>query len=691
MPQALGILAPAGRDAAVVADILRRAGLQSLICRTMDDLLAGLCETIGSVVIAEEALTVPALRSLEGWLDKQPPWSDLPIILMTKRSGSGAQQMRLTERLGNVTLLERPFHPVTLVSASRAALRARSRQRQAEAYINEVAKGQFALMQERARLQESQRSLEEANQKLGMRFSEALAEKRVLADIVELSDAFVQVADCNYRWLAINRAACEEFERIFGVRPEVGQSMLDVLEHMPEHRRSVQAVWGRALAGEEFTEVGEFGDPLHDRRYYEMRFSTLRNEKGERIGAYQFVYDVTDRLREQQQLAEAQARVHEMAKLETLGQLTGGVAHDFNNLLTPIIGTLDYLQRKMSDDPRTLRLITGALESAERSAVLVQRLLTFARRQHLEARAVDVGQLVEGMADLIRRSIGPHVPVELDIEDDLPAARIDPNQLELAILNLAVNAKDAMAGGGSLTIRVGKATLTDEADGLKPGTYIRLSVIDVGTGMDSATLSRAIEPFYTTKGPGKGTGLGLSMVHGLAAQSGGGLKLKSAPGRGTTAEIWLPVTKGSADAPVMRDTQVPDQPRRARILLADDEPIVRRATADMLRDMGHEVVEAESGTSALKLLRERQDIEILISDHIMPGMQGRELIRKAKDEQLVTRTLLITGYAQPDEREDDTDIRRLAKPFRAADLGREIARLLTDGNVIDLNARRTRG
>lgn len=688
MPQTLGIWAPMGRDAAVLADILGRAGLDSVLCSDLDCLISGLSSAVGSAIIAEEALGHSETDRLASWLDEQPPWSDLPIILMTKRNGNVSRQMQLADRLGNVTMIERPFHPVTLVSTARAALRARKRQREAEAHIQKVAEGRLALLDERTRLEASQRSLKQANEKLGRRFSEALAEKRVLADIVELSDAFVQVADLNYRWLAINRAAADEFQRIFGKRPEVGKSMLDLLDDMPEHRRSVQAVWGRALAGEEFTEVSEFGNQSLDQRCYEMRFSPLLDAKGERIGAYQFVYDVTDRLQEQQQLAEAQARMHEMAKLETLGQLTGGVAHDFNNLLTPIIGTLDYLQRKSSGDPRTSRLITGALESAERSAVLVQRLLTFARRQHLEARPVDIGQLVEGMSDLIQRSIGPHVPVHLETENDLPAAKIDPNQLELAILNLAVNAKDAMAGGGSLSIKVRHQHNSEGATDLKPGDYVCLSVTDVGSGMDAATLSRAIEPFYTTKGPGKGTGLGLSMVHGLAAQSGGGLKIHSTPGIGTTAEIWLPATTTAADAIRKQEDFISPQPHHSVILLVDDEDIVRGATADMLRELGHEVVEASSGTAALQVLQSRPEIEILISDHIMPGLQGRDLIRKAILERPDLKALLVTGYAQPEEAQEDGALRRLSKPFRAADLARELAQLLTDDNVVELSSYR---
>jgi PAS domain S-box-containing protein len=542
------------------------------------------------------------------------------------------------------------------------------------------------LSEERRRLARSEGRLREANEKLGQRFAEALAEKGVLADIVEGTDAFVQVADLNFRWLAINRASRDEFERIFGVRPEVGQSMLDAIAHMPEHREAVREVWSRALAGEEFTEVGEFGDSDRDRRFYEMKFNTLRDARGKRIGAYQFVYDVTDRMRDQEKLAEAQTKMHEMAKLETLGQLTGGVAHDFNNLLTPIVGALDMLHRKYGEDARARRLITGALEASQRAATLVQRLLSFARRQHLETRPINVGELVRGVEDLIRRSIGPHVDVEVEVEDDLPAAKIDPNQLELALLNLSVNASDAMSGGGSLRIEVGRRPLAEgEIADLPAGHYVRLAVIDSGTGMDEATMQRAIEPFFTTKGPGEGTGLGLSMVHGLAAQSGGKLQLISSPGKGTTAAIWLPVVEGAADPLSAPQEEVPPQPRSTVVLLVDDEELVRRATADMLREMGHEVVEAASATAALKLVEERTDIELIVTDYLMPGIRGNELIEKARQLRSDLKAVLITGYGRIAA--NQPGVARLAKPFRASDLAREVARMLS-ADVVELPVRR---
>ena len=688
MPQRIAILAPAGRDSLVIGGILQKAAIDSIECGGADDLIVALNKRrAGVLVVTEEAFGRSELEALMDWLKRQPPWSDIPVLLLTKRNGNAVLQANLAASLGNTTILERPFFPGTLVSAARSALRARERQHDAEDYIARLAARERELSQERARLARSEARLRDANEKLGRRFAEALAEKKILADIVEGTDAFVQVADLNYRWLAINRASRDEFERIFGVRPEVGQSMLEVISHMPEHRKAVQEVWGRALAGEEFTEIGEFGDTDRDRRFYEMKFNTLRNDRGEPIGAYQFVYDVTDRLRDQHRLAEAQARMHEMAKLETLGQLTGGVAHDFNNLLTPIVGALDALHRRFPDDARAQRLITGALDASERATTLVQRLLSFARRQHLQARTIDVGELILGVQDLIQRSIGSHVTVEVQAEDGLPPAKIDPNQLELAVLNLAVNASDAMSGGGTLGIEIGRRELSDREVGELPaGSYVRLAVSDTGTGMDEATIQRAIEPFYTTKGPGEGTGLGLSMVHGLAAQSGGTLRLISRPGEGTTAEIWLPAVEGAADPLSGPEAEVPPQPRSAVVLLVDDEDLVRRATADMLCELGHEVIEAVSASTALQLLEQRPDIELIVTDYLMPGIRGSELIHKAREVRPDLKAVLITGYARIAA--DQEGVARLSKPFRAPDLGREIGKILSEGQVIDLASRR---
>lgn len=370
------------------------------------------------------------------------------------------------------------------------------------------------------------------------------------------------------------------------------------------------------------------------------------------------------------------AQIGEMQKLETIGQLTGGVAHDFNNLLTPIIGNLDLLSRRIGEDPRSRKLLAGAIQAADRAKILVQRLLAFARRQVLETRAVDTHKLVHNAADLIGRSIGPRITLEIDVRADLPPARVDENQLELALLNLAVNARDAMPDGGTLVIRADAQTVgPDHPSGLRHGDYVRLLVIDSGDGMDASTLARAIEPFFSTKGIGKGTGLGLSMVHGLAAQSGGALLLDSAPGKGTTAEIWLPATSTRELSTASTErAPLPDMPP-SKILLVDDEDLARAGTAEMLAELGHEVIEASSGAEALQLLRAGLEPGLVITDFLMPGMTGADLATAIRERRGAPPVLLATGYAQLAGHQL-ADMPLLAKPFRQRELAERIAPLL---------------
>ncbi|MGH8337525.1 MAG: ATP-binding protein, partial [Gammaproteobacteria bacterium] len=328
---------------------------------------------------------------------------------------------------------------------------------------------------------------------------------------------------------------------------------------------------------------------------------------GRADGYYVLIQDITERKKAERSLTEltatleqrvretvaereaALAQLGEMQKMETIGQLSGGIAHDFNNLLTPIVGSLDMLYRKYQDDERSVRMLSGALQAAERARVLVSRLLTFARRQHLEAQPVNVGSLTEGMFDLIQRTIGPQVKISIDIADDVPPAHVDPHQLELALLNMCVNARDAMPGGGNLTIA---GDVVEGKDGTLPNlpdsSFVRLCVIDTGHGMDAETLRRSTEPFYSTKGVGKGTGLGLSMVQGLAVQSGGGLHITSAPGEGTTVTIWLPVTDGAASSANVRPGfEEISSTRSLSVLLVDDEELVLQGNAEMLESLGH--------------------------------------------------------------------------------------------------------
>ncbi|TNC51623.1 PAS domain S-box protein [Rubellimicrobium rubrum] len=402
-------------------------------------------------------------------------------------------------------------------------------------------------------------------------------------------------------------------------------------------------------------------------------------------------HDLADRVTQVVSEREAAAaQLHEVQKLETIGQLTGGIAHDFNNLLTPIVGSLERAHRKLEHDERTQRLVEGGLQSAERARVLVQRLLTFARRQTLMAQPVDVGALLDGMHDLIARSIGPQIDMVIEVAPDLPPAMVDPNQLELALLNLAVNARDAMLGGGRLTIgATEEAVRSGHPTGLGSGRYVRLAVVDTGVGMEATILARAVEPFFSTKGMGKGTGLGLSMVHGLAGQSGGRLVLSSTPGQGTRAEVWLPVaSEAASSAPSPAEVPVP-RVREGLLLLVDDEELVRIGTADMLRDLGYEVVEANGGAAALQTLRSGLKPDLLVTDYLMPGMTGVELARAARQLRPELPALLISGYQDVLDATVD-GLPRLAKPFRQAELAARVAGALDDRKIVRFPRRGSR-
>ncbi|MDP1028397.1 PAS domain S-box protein [Sphingomonas sp. KR1UV-12] len=382
--------------------------------------------------------------------------------------------------------------------------------------------------------------------------------------------------------------------------------------------------------------------------------------------------DLSDAKAREDALGAAQEALRQSQKMEAMGSLTGGVAHDFNNLLTPIIGSLDMLVRKGIGSERERRLIGGALQSAERAKTLVQRLLAFARRQPLQPTAVDVARIVDGMAGLIGSTLGPTIDVRVDLAADLPPARADLNQLEMALLNLAVNARDAMPDGGELTITARRESVRGRGD-LPRGHYVRLSVGDSGVGMDADTVGRAVEPFFSTKGVGKGTGLGLSMVHGLVAQLGGGLTIDSAPGRGTTIGLWLPISAVAPDGEERPVETTPAVKGRGTALLIDDEDLVRMSTADMLADLNYDVVEAGSAEEALRLIGDGLEPDLLVTDHLMPGMSGAQLARELKVARPELPVLIVSGYAEEDG--IDPDIPRLTKPFRNAELAASLSTL----------------
>jgi PAS domain S-box-containing protein len=495
--------------------------------------------------------------------------------------------------------------------------------------------------------------LKQLNETLERRVAEALAERRVMAELVETTDAFIQVADQHFRWLAINKASADEFERIFGVRPKVGDSMLDVLSGKPEHQQAVKAVWQRALNGESFTEIGKFGDASLDERIYEMRFNPLLDTSGKQIGAYQFVYDVTDRLREQARLAHAEEQLRQSQKMEAVGQLTGGLAHDFNNLLLAISGSLELLQKRLAAGRYVgiERYIDAAQSASRRAAGLTQRLLAFSRRQTLDPRAIDANKLIASMGDLIRRTVGPEVTVEIVGAGGLWMTRADNSQLENAVLNLAINGRDAMApAGGRLTIETANKWLDEHAAAereLPPGQYISICVTDTGTGMSPDTAARIFDPFFTTKPLGEGTGLGLSMVHGFVRQSGGQVRVYSELGQGTTMCLYLPRFVGEADSVDVIPPHAYHRGAGESILVVDDEPFVRMLATEMLNEQGYTVIEASDGPGALRILQSDVRVDVLVTDVGLPGgLNGRQVADAALVSHPELKVLFITGYAE---------------------------------------------
>ena len=387
---------------------------------------------------------------------------------------------------------------------------------------------------------------------------------------------------------------------------------------------------------------------------------------------------VEERTRERE---TAWAQVQQMQKLESLGQLTGGIAHDFNNLLQVISGNLEILSRRLSDDVDIKSRLARAAETVDRGTTLTERLLAFARRQDLKLEAVDVPRLINGMTDMLRRSLGSTIEIAVELEDGLPAIRTDANQLDLALLNIALNARDAMPDRGRLQIAVRLENVkAGSIRSLNAGEYVCIAVTDTGIGMDEATLRRASEPFFTTKELGKGTGLGLSMVHGLAAQSQGALCLASQVGVGTTVELYFPVVEpGAAEPPPPASLDITVRSRSCNVLLVDDDPKVADTTASMLQCLGHQVLVASSGTEALKILQGDSTIDLVITDHAMPHMTGSELADQIRGIRNLP-IILATGYAElplPEE----SGLPRLCKPYCLEDLISLVDDVLSRQNV----------
>jgi signal transduction histidine kinase len=509
------ILAPMGRDGSLALMMLNEAGYGGMVASDLGALSAALEQGAGLLIIAAEALRGVALEPLLEYLQHQPAWSDLPIVLLTHHGGKeqiGTTQ--LSGLLGNVTFLERPFHPVTLISLVSTALRGRRRQ-------------------------------------------------------YEARDRLVDLSESESRL----------------------QRTLETLEQQVEERTA-----------------------------------QLRHNE--------------DALRQSQ-------------KMEAVGQLTGGIAHDFNNMLTGIIGSLELLRRRVSrgklDDLDSL--IDLGVTSANRAAGLTHRLLAFSRRQSLDSKPVEINQLVSSMGELLQRSINESIALDMRLTDALWTAEADPNQLESALLNLVINARDAMPNGGKLTVETCNRHLdnvfTAAYGTLQPGDYVELSVSDTGCGIPETVMGRVFDPFFTTKPIGQGTGLGLSMIYGFARQSHGHVTIHSEVGKGTTVSLFLPRFVGEIVANEVADPALlPFANVGETVLIVEDDPAVRLLVSAVLKELGYAFVEAGDADTAVPIIESEQRIDLLISDVGLPGMNGRQLAEIGRQIRPELKVLFITGYAE---------------------------------------------
>ena len=671
------VLAPGGRDGAVARALLSEAGVQADVCADLTTLVIELKVGAGSAIITEEALQSANITGLAGWLQDQPPWSDFPIILLARHGGGPERNptaQRWADVLGNVTVIERPFHPTTLTAAVASAARSRYRQYEARARADELLEGEERLRTAMKAADLGAWTLNLVMSKLEVSPESKAHYGRAPDDVFDFPafKAAVHPDD----WGKIEAAV----QHTLATGGDYWVVYRTLWPNGSTHWIDARGQPLRSVHGNVFGLTGVTAD-ISARKNAEIErekllvalarersaLSDLNATLEERVAkrTNELMLEVAARERAQEQLRQAQ-------KMESIGQLTGGVAHDFNNLLMAVMSALSLLRRRIPETPQTKQLIDGAIQAAERGASLTQRLLAFARQQDLKTSAVDIGKLIGGMGDLLDRSLGPRFVLTTDISPDLPPAQVDANQLELAILNLAINARDAMADGGSIDISVREETISGHPT-LPSGAFLAIRVADSGAGMDEATLKKAIEPFFSTKAVGKGTGLGLSMVHGLAVQLGGGFTLESTPGAGTVATIYVPRADGAL-ANVQADEKATGETPGARVLLVDDDVLVASLTAAMLEELGHTVTEVHSGAAAMELLEAGEPVDLMMTDYLMPGMTGMDLVQAARQLRPALPVLIATGFAEVSDGLP-ADIPRISKPYDLAALGTQLAAL----------------
>ncbi len=641
------IIAPFGRDAQSIASIVGERGLSCRVHATLDALAGDLHDGSGVLVLTEDAIRGD-LHALSHILQGQQAWSDIPFVLLrTPRGAHNRRQVRLPAYMTNVIELERPLSSASLLSAISTALRARQKQ--------------FVIRDQLAQLAESRTALAQSE-----------AELRRVTDALPVLIAFI---DKNLIYRFANRS----YEDWIGVPPAdvIGRPLVDVVgPAVVEQRRAwIEA----ALAGQTLTIETSWPHADGRRRDAEIRYMPRFDADGKVDGFHVFATDVTTRalalesIQQQANLLEAkvaertaelqqqmlaressEAALRQAQKMEAVGQLTGGIAHDFNNMLTGILSALD-LARLRIDQGRTEglgRFLDVASASALRAAALTQRLLAFSRRQSLQARDLQLNDLVVSLQELLARTLGESVRLEIDLCAELPQAYVDENQLESALINLAINARDAMPDGGQLRIATRQLQVEDQplelgrGIALAPGNYVVVSVADTGTGMPADVLERVFEPFYTTKPIGQGTGLGMSMIYGFMQQSNGQVWVESQPGAGTTVSLYLPAGVAAQTAVPQTQSDAVLAGQGQHVLVVEDDEQVRLLVTELLSELGYQADVVADADAALPILASPRRIDLLVTDVGLPGLNGRQLAEIARQSRRDLPVIFMTGYAE---------------------------------------------
>ncbi len=647
------VLAPKGRDAAVICQVLERAGLACLARPDLSAVHAELAGETDAILVTEESLTGPGLPEFIGWIASQPLWSDIPVIVLATRQAGhrSAAAAGLLARLGNFTLLERPINAETLSSAAAGAVRARSRQYQA-----------------RGRLAEQERvaaALRQLNDTLEQRVEERVRElDRTRATLAfALEAAGMGSWDLDLLTDTVHRS--RGHDRIFGYdAPKPKWTRQDFVTCVaPEDRPLAEEAFEQAKRTGRYDLECRIRRTDGQQRWIAKRGRATFDHAGVAVRMTGVVMDTTER-------RQTEDALHQAQKMESIGQLTGGVAHDFNNLLTVIVGGLDMMLRRPEQTERVSRLANAAMAAARRGAQLTQQLLAFSRQQVLRPQTLDPNALLAGFAALAQRAVGEDIALRFDLAPDVAPIRVDAVQFESAVLNLIVNARDAMPSGGTITVSSSNLRVNG-------ASLVAIAVSDTGTGIDAATMSRVFEPFFTTKEVGRGSGLGLSQVYGFARSAGGCAEIDSAPGQGTVVRLLFPASSERVVAEHAPQAGAPlrGASRGETVLLVEDDEQVLGMAIDSLLELDYEVVVARNAAEALAHLGRPARIDVMFSDVVMPGgMNGAQLASQARQLRPELKILLTSGYVGERGAGElgGQDLPVLSKPYRRDELARTL-------------------